>query len=122
MEKIVEEIHKVFRLKSTTDEGDIVVILTENPQTLTYALVSGFERDTTRVDEWWHVTMQLLSVPPQKVTWTLRTQQFTGADIFTMGGEKRYIKAVDFSESDAKTSITKSKKKDSKKPALRVVK
>ena len=103
------------------------VILTENPQTLTYALVSGFERDTAKVDEWWHVTMQLLSVPPQKVTWTLRTSQFTGADIFTMGGEKRFIKAVDFSEpdakpSEAKLSMAKPKAKDSKRPALRVVK
>ncbi len=122
MEKIVEELHKVFRLKSTTEEGDIVVILTENPQTLTYAVVSGFERDTAKVDEWWHITMQLLSVPPQKVTWTLRTSQFTGVDIFTMGGEKRYVKAVDFSEPDPKPSVEKPKSKESKKPALRVVK
>ncbi len=122
MEKIVEELHKVFRLKSTTEEGDIVVILTENPQTLTYAVVAGFERDTAKVEEWWHVTMQLLSVPPQKVTWTLRTSQFTGADIFTMGGEKRYIKAVDFSEPDAKPSVKKTKSKKSKITALRVVK
>jgi len=122
MEKLVEELHKVFRLKSTTEEGDIVVVLTENPQTLTYAVVSGFERDTAKVNEWWHVTMQLVSVPPQQVTWTLRTPQFTGEDIFTMGGEKRYIKAVDFSEPNTKLSVKKPKVNGSKKPALRVVK
>ena len=34
MEKIVEELHKIFRLKDSTDAGDIVIIVTENPQTL----------------------------------------------------------------------------------------
>ncbi len=122
MEKIVEEIHKVFRLKGTTEEGDIVIIVTENPQTLTYALITGFEPDTAKVDEWWHVTMQLLSVPPQKVTWTLRTVQFTGGEIFSMGGEKRYIKAVDFSGPDVPRPTQKINPKAGKKPALRVIK
>lgn len=122
MEKIVEELHKIFRLKGNTEEGDIVIIVTEEPQTLTYALVQGFERDVGKRDEWWHVTMQLLSVPPRKVVLTLRTPQFTGAEIFTMGGEKRFIKAVDFSEPGQQPPLPEKKQKDAKKPALRVVK
>lgn len=121
MEKIVEELHRIFRLKETTEEGDIVVIVTENPQTLTYAMVSGFERDSSKRDEWWHVSMYLFAVPPQKVVWTLRTPQFTGQEIFTMGGEKRYIKAVDFSEPGHDPKKIK-KAAPKKKAVLRVVK
>ena len=36
------------------------------------------------------------SVPPQAVVWTLRTAQFTGREIFTMAGEARFVKAVEF--------------------------
>lgn len=122
MEKIVEELHRIFRLKETTEEGDIVIIVTEKPQTLTYALVAGFERDVAKKDEWWHVHLHLLSVPPQKVVWTLRTPQFSGKEIFTMGGEKRYIKAVDFGEPPAGPPKEKKAPVKKKKPALRVVK
>jgi hypothetical protein len=123
MDKIVEELHRIFRLKDSTDVGDIVIIVTENPQTLTYALITGFERDPSKREEWWHVSMQLLAVPPQKVVWTLRTAQFTGQEIFTMGGDKRYIKAVDFAETDI-PRLAKGKKTPEKgKPVgLRVVK
>lgn len=122
MDKIVEELHRIFRLKNSTDIGDIVIIVTENPQTLSYALVTGFERDTTRRDEWWHVSMQLLSVPPQKVVWTLRAEQFTGGEIFTMGGEKRYIKAVDFSGPEGPPKKEQKPQEKGKPAVLRVVK
>ena len=42
------------------------------------------------------MSLQLLTIPPQKTVWTLRTPQFTGQEIFTMGGEERFIKAIDF--------------------------
>ena len=122
MEKIVEELHRIFRLKETTEEGDIVIIVAEKPQTLTYALVTGFERDSAKREEWWHVSMQLLTVPPQKVVWTLRTAQFTGKDIFTMGGEKRYIKAVDFAEPGSDPKKEKKPVPKKKKTVLRIVK
>jgi hypothetical protein len=61
-----------------------------------YALVTDIERDESRKNEWWHVNLTLLSLPPQKITWTLRTPQFTGMEVFTMGGEQRFVKAVDF--------------------------
>ncbi|MBI5557319.1 MAG: hypothetical protein HY885_06740 [Deltaproteobacteria bacterium] len=122
MDKIVQELHKIFRLKETTDVGDIVIIVTEKPQTLTYAVITGFERDSGKRDEWWHVRMQLLAVPPQKVAWTLRTAQFTGMEIFTMGGEKKYMKAVDFSEPDAGPKKEKKTVEKGKQSALRVVK
>jgi hypothetical protein len=122
MDKIIEELHSLVRLKETTVPGDIVVIITEKPKSLIYARVFGFERDTNKRDEWWHVTMHLLSIPPQKIVWTLRTPQFTGQEVFTMGGEKHFIKAVDFSSRSADPQKTVDEEKPKDKPALRVIK
>lgn len=125
MEKLVEDLKQFFRFKDTTAEGDIILIATEKPQALFYAMVTLIERDTTKKDEWWHVTMQILTIPPQRVTWTLREPQFTGQEIFTMGGEKRFVRAVEFREpGNAPPAGPPPGKKAARKkgPALRVVK
>ncbi len=95
MQKIVEELKQLLPFKDTTDTGDIVVVAAKKPQFLAYAHVDEIERDVSRKDEWWHVHLTMLSIPLQKMTWTLRTDQLTGKEIFTMGGEERFIKAVD---------------------------
>ncbi len=95
MENLVEELKKVVRFKEETEAGDIVLVAIDTPRSLLYARVREFERDDSRKDEWWHVSMQLLTVPIQEVVWTLRREQFTGQEIFTMGGGKRFIQAVD---------------------------
>ncbi len=97
MEKLVEELQQLVSFKESTDIGDIVLIAAKEPQMLVYALVTDITRDRTRKDEWWHLGLTFLTVPPQDVTWTLRTAQMTGMEIFTMGGEKRFVKAVNFS-------------------------
>lgn len=94
MEKLVHEIKKLVEFKDTTNVGDIVLIVAKEPQMLVYALVSNITPDRSRKDEWWHIDLLFLSIPPQKLTWTLRTEQMTGKEIFTMGGEKRFIKAI----------------------------
>ncbi|MCP4296389.1 MAG: hypothetical protein GY786_12345 [Proteobacteria bacterium] len=104
MEKIVDELKGILRFKDTTDEGDIVLIVAKEPQMLAYAHVGNIERDSSRKDEWWHVKMKILSIPLQEVTWTLRTEQLTGQEIFTMGGEERFIKAVDFNSANENLS------------------
>lgn len=123
MEKMVGELQKIFRFKDTTLAGDIVVVAAGQ---IVYALIDDISRDETKKDEWWHVTMHLLTVPPQKVTWTLREPQFTGKEIFTMGGAARFIKALDFTERKkpgGKEVKPKAAGKGRKKtPALRVVK
>jgi hypothetical protein len=63
--------------------------------------------------------MQVLSVPPQPLTWTLRVEQFTGREIFTMGGELRFVKAVHF---DAARVEPTSPPVADKKSGLRLVK
>ena len=93
IEKIVADLKNIFVFKETTQVGDIVLIVAER---IMYALVTEIERDYGKKDEWWQVSMQLLTIPPQKVAWILRTPQFTGQEIFTMGGEERFIKAIDF--------------------------
>jgi hypothetical protein len=96
MQKIVEELKQLIPFKDTTDVGDILLIAAKEPQLLVYAHVNDIERDTSRRDEWWHLHLTMLAIPLQKMTWTLRTDQMTGKEIFTMGGEERFVKAVDF--------------------------
>jgi hypothetical protein len=96
MDKIVKDLKKLVPFKDTTQKGDIVLIAAQNPQMLVYALVRNINRDETKRDEWWHVSMNILSLPPRDVTWTLRQEQMTGQEIFTMDGEQRFMKALDF--------------------------
>lgn len=110
MQKIVDELQKILPTKNSTNIGDVVVIASKEPQMLLYAHVDDIERDTSRKDEWWHMHMSILSLPLQKITWTLRTEQISGQEIFTMGGEERFIQAVDFGKSAEKQDKPKSKK------------
>jgi hypothetical protein len=101
MEQLVAELKRILPLKATTTEGDIVIVAAKTPQMLVYARVGEIERDQGRKEEWWHVTLHLLAIPLQTVVWTLRTPQFTGQEIFTMGGEGRFIQALQFAPSVA---------------------
>ena len=98
MEQVVAELAKVIPFKDETETGDVVLVVSEEPQMVIYARVGRIERDTSKRDEWWHLTFDLLSLPPQRVEWTLRSPQFTGKEIFTMGGKKKFIRAVRFTE------------------------
>ncbi len=94
MEALVAELKSMFRFKDETLPGDLVVVAAKEPRLLVYALVGAIDRDQSRKAEWWHLTLHLLAVPIQSVVWTLREPQFTGKEIFTMGGNPHFIKAV----------------------------
>ncbi len=94
MEKLVAELKRILTFKEDTNEGDLVIVAAEEPQLLVYAMVGPIERDETRKDAWWHVTLHLLGIPLQTVVWTLREPQFTGREIFTMAGNPHFIKAI----------------------------
>jgi hypothetical protein len=96
MEELIKELKEIFTFKDSTREGDIVLIAARKPPMLIYALVTAITRDGSKRDEWWHVALQLLTIPPQKIVWTLREAQFTGREVFTMAGEERFIKALSF--------------------------
>jgi len=81
-------------LKETLEVGDIALVAAEDPKMLTFAVVTDITRDSSRRAEWWHVSMQMLSVPLQPMTWTLRMPQMCGLEIFTMGGKKMYMAPV----------------------------
>jgi hypothetical protein len=126
MEQLVAELKKILPFKETTVPGDIVFVAAKNPQMLLYALVGEIVRDETRKEEWWQVTLHLLSIPMQTVNWTLRTPQFTGREIFTMGGEGRFIQAVRLENVPSKPSRSPAREEKGKqgeqKTGLRIVK
>ena len=125
MEQLVAELKRILPFQDTTVEGDIVIIAAKTPEMLVYAKVGAIVRDASRKEEWWQVTLHLLSIPLQTVVWTLRTPQFTGQEIFTMGGEGRFIKAVRFAETAPNPLLPVSEnpgKGKERKTALRVIK
>jgi len=125
MEKIVTELRKILSFKSTTIEGDVVLVAIAEPQSFFYAVVSEITRDENKRDEWWHVTLHILGLPPQKVVWTLRESQFTGQEIFSMDDVGHFMQAVDFMSGALPEGQLPAKKKPLNKkgrPALRVVK
>ncbi len=91
---MIRQLRELVNFKESTVPGDLVLIAAQDPEMLMYALVADIAPDTTRREAWWHVTLHLLSVPLQTVTWTLREPQFTGRESFTMGGKGRFIQAV----------------------------
>ena len=99
LQELVTELKQHVVFKESTGPGDLVLIAADNPRMLVYARVERIEPDPSRRDAWWHVTMQLLTVPPQLIVWTLREPQFTGREVFTMGGDERFMQAVLFEES-----------------------
>jgi hypothetical protein len=94
LENLIAELRQLVDFKETTGAGDVVLIASENPKMLVYGLITGIEPDSSRQGGWWHVSMLLLTVPPQNIVWTLREPQFTGQEIFTMGGDQRFVQAV----------------------------
>jgi hypothetical protein len=97
MEKLVAELRTVMPFKKTTATGDVVLIAAEDPHMLLYAMITDIVRDANKRDEWWNISLTLLTVPLQKAVWTLRTEQMTGREIFTMGGKERFFQALDLS-------------------------
>jgi len=99
MEKVIEEIQFQVPMKDATSAGDTVIFLREDENgqiSIGFAKVMGFEPDISKRDEWWHVRFVFLEIPPQARTITLQTPHFTGREVFTMGGRKVFIKAVNF--------------------------
>lgn len=122
LQELVTELKKHVVFKETTGPGDLVLIAADNPRMLVYARVETIEPDTDRKDSWWHVTMLLLSVPPQLIVWTLREPQFTGREIFTMGGDQRFMQAVQLEgiSADSESGTEESGPNDNIKPFRRV--
>ena len=125
MDELVAELRERIDFKETIDVGDVVLIAAEEPRMLAFAVVTDISPDPGRRDEWWHVGMQMLSVPLQPMTWTLRMPQMCGREIFTMSGKKMYMGPVDIPYDSPRPEPVQEKSTDrgkKKSTVLRIIK
>ena len=71
-------------------EGDVVLVHHEDKPAL-YARIEAIEADIKK--GWFRVTLLLLAMPAQTVTWVLREEYING-DPFTMGGQAMRLEKV----------------------------
>jgi hypothetical protein len=98
-------------------EGDIVLIHIKDQPTI-YARIELIEPDIKK--GWYKVTLLLLSIPQQVITWILRDEYINGAS-FTMDGNpikmeevKRTGVAANFKESGLKAGEVSDAKRNGK--------
>ena len=72
-------------------QGDVVLIYYQDKPSV-YARIESIEPDLKK--DWYHVTLLLLTVPAQPVTWILRSAYIAG-EAFTMGGVPMRVEAVE---------------------------
>lgn len=71
-------------------EGEVVLIYHENNPTV-FARVEDIRPDMKK--NWYHITLLLLTIPTQTVTWILKDVYIEGEE-FTMGGQPMRLEAV----------------------------
>ena len=71
-------------------EGDVVLIYHQE-QPAVFGRIEHIESDIKK--HWYHVTLLLLTIPTQTVTWILRDQYING-EVFTMGGKEMRLEEV----------------------------
>ncbi len=76
--------------RAVNREGDVVLIHYQD-QPVAYARVEGINPDIKR--DWYQVTLLLLTLPAQLVTWILREEYINGTS-FTMGGQSVRLEQV----------------------------
>ncbi|MFC1883682.1 hypothetical protein ACFL2O_02825 [Thermodesulfobacteriota bacterium] len=94
-------------------EGDVILIYHEDSPTV-FARVEAVEPDVKK--GWYKITLQLLTIPTQVVTWILRDEYLNGAP-FTMGGRAmklEEVKRVSIEEDDSGEVKSEEKKKSNK--------
>jgi hypothetical protein len=74
--------------------GDVILVYYED-QPAVFARIDAIEPDVKK--EWLQLTLTLLTIPTQPVTWILRPSYIDG-DPFTMGGKAMRLEKVKKSE------------------------
>lgn len=72
-------------------EGDVVLIHYQDKPAM-YARIEAIEPDMKK--DWYRVTLLLLTIPQQVITWILREEYINGAP-FTMDGNSMVLKRVE---------------------------
>jgi hypothetical protein len=96
-------------------EGDVVLVHHEDKPAL-YARIEAIGPDVKK--DWFQVTLLLLTLPAQVVTWILREEYVNGAP-FTMGGKAmrlEKVKGIKVQE-DHEQKVTPTAKKGKNKSA-----
>jgi hypothetical protein len=78
------------RDRAASREGDVVLIHYQD-QPVAYARIEGINPDIKK--DWYQVTLLLLTIPAQSVTWILRDEYINGSS-FTMGGQAMRLEKV----------------------------
>jgi len=71
-------------------EGDLVLVYFQDKPVF-YARIEALMPDVKK--NWYQVTLMLLTIPPQSVTWILREEYINGAS-FTMGGNSVRLEGI----------------------------
>jgi len=71
-------------------EGDVVLVHYQD-QPMAYARIEAITPDVKK--DWFQVTLLLLTIPAQSVTWILREEYIHGGS-FTMGGQAMRLEKV----------------------------
>lgn len=77
--------------KNMNIEGDIVLVYYKDEPGV-YARIEKIEPDMKK--DWYQVTLILLTIPHQVVTWILRSE-YIGGDAFTMGGNSMRLEKIE---------------------------
>ena len=72
-------------------EGDLVLIYYKDTPGV-YARIERIEADVKK--DWYQVTLILLTIPHQVITWILREEYING-QVFTMGGNSMHIEKIE---------------------------
>ncbi len=72
-------------------EGDLVLVYYRDEPGV-YARIERIEPDIKK--DWYQVTLLLLTIPYQIITWILREEYING-QVFTMGGNSMRIEKID---------------------------
>jgi hypothetical protein len=96
-------------------KGDLVLVHYDD-QPAVYARIEAIELDVKR--GWYQVSLLLLTIPAQAVTWILREEYINGAP-FTMGGHPMRLEGVQSVQLKAKAQdvMQSSRKKGKGRPA-----
>jgi len=94
-------------------KGDVVLIYHENNPTV-FARVEDIKPDFKK--DWYHITLLLLTIPTQTVTWILKDIYIEG-EAFTMDGKPMRLEAVKrvVLEEVKKQSVKDNRRKPSQK-------
>ena len=90
-------------------EGDLVLIYYQDAPSV-YARIESIDPDIKK--DWYQVTLFILTIPAQTVTWILREAYING-DPFTMGGQPMRlegVKRISPRQDSKETSLTTEKK------------